>query len=60
MEEAVEVVSPTVRAHPSGPGFLETDADVYMALEPLAHATLAREGGWRDTPKTPPPWTPGR
>ena len=22
-----------------------------ISLEPLAHATLAREGGWRDTPK---------
>ena len=51
MEDALEVVSLTVRAHPSGPGFLQADADVYVTPEPLAHATLAREGCWRDAPQ---------
>ena len=49
VEDALEVVAVTVRAHPNGPGFLEADADVYVTPEPLAHATLAREGGWRDS-----------
>jgi hypothetical protein len=48
VEDALEVVAVTVRAHPPGPGFFEADPDVYVTPEPLAHATLARDGGWRD------------
>ena len=49
VEDALEVVSLTVRAYPSGPGFLEAVADVCVTPGRLAPATLAREGGWRDS-----------
>ena len=49
VEDALEVIAVTVRAHPPGPEFLEADADVYVTPEPLAAAQLAREGGWRDS-----------
>jgi hypothetical protein len=49
VEAALEVVAVTVRAHPDGPGFCQADIDLYLTPEPLAHAVLAREGGWRDS-----------
>jgi hypothetical protein len=46
--QGVEVVAVTLRSHPDGPGIRQPDADVFTTPEPLGHAMLAREGGWRD------------
>ena len=48
VEAPLEVVAVTIRAHVAGPGIRQPDADVFTRPEPLGHATLAREGGWRD------------
>jgi hypothetical protein len=49
VEAPLEVVAVTLRAHGDGPGLLQADADVFTRPEPLADATLAREGGRRDS-----------
>ena len=51
VEDALEVIAITVRAHPDGPGFREADVDVYLTPESLAAAELAREFGWHDAPE---------
>jgi hypothetical protein len=49
VEAPLEVVAVTIRVHVDGPGIHQPDADVFTLPEPLHHAALAREAGWRES-----------